>query len=729
MPDKRIPGNTIVQRHTSDNAYPNSENSEAATSEQANACAGKEEEAEPSAETDGKITRRKLLASLGMAGAAIAFSGPTAWGRASSRLSVTESVYGDSGGEPPLLITDQMVVLPSGRTQRDKNSENLTPFDFGAIGDGTYHPLSERYSTLAEAQAVYSHAAALTDSIDWAALQAFFNYCHSNRVVHANVSCNAVINKTLTYKGNFHATNVIYGNLHLTPTPDAALDYFLVWQGYFSQFLGAIRIFGYQSNSTDMSTRNCKNGVLLGGNDGFAVGSFINSITADNLQGYALVIGQNSHFVRVGFVRGGYVGSAEPSALGNLATHMAASWSGKTDANAGTISGSSTITVDVLPPLQTAELELWGDNSNTFVVINGELHIVYEVNRSANTLKVVPQITSSATSGTLNYIFGGTYITLGNNTANTSIDEVHGICAGIGNRLSALYGTSVKEFTSEFCGIGVCTARRNAANYGSVINQGYFEGNTFDHVETWSHPTVKGATYNNTTALDKNKMVSLYTFLSGGRRIDTGGYQKLDAEVVIGGKTYSANDWQKVGTDLTDSLPLKIFATNGQTLTLTCDEKIFSHYGKASIIYCFHSTSAANGAPTGNIVLNAGAGLTINGGSSVTFKGSDYQQSLMLVVSRTAANTLKVNAINKAEKKATLVYDPPSIPTDTQTSTTLALPGAVMGDIVVCSINRALNGMRMWAEVTATDTVTIYFRNDTGFAIDLANLTIAVKIV
>jgi hypothetical protein len=101
----------------------------------------------------------------------------------------------------------------------------------------------------------------------------------------------------------------------------------------------------------------------------------------------------------------------------------------------------------------------------------------------------------------------------------------------------------------------------------------------------------------------------------------------------------------------------------------------------------------------------------------------------MLVVSRTAANTLKVNAINKAEKKATLVYDPPSIATNTQISTTLTLPGAIMGDIVVCSINRALNGMRIWAEVTATDTVAVYFRNDTGSAIDLANLTIAAKII
>lgn len=49
------------------------------------------------------------------------------------------------------------------------------PKDHGAIADGTYHPLSERYTTLAAAQAVYPHATALTQSIDWAAFQAAFN--------------------------------------------------------------------------------------------------------------------------------------------------------------------------------------------------------------------------------------------------------------------------------------------------------------------------------------------------------------------------------------------------------------------------------------------------------------------------------------------------------------------------------------------------------------------------
>lgn len=47
--------------------------------------------------------------------------------------------------------------------------------DYGAICDGRSHPLSQRFSTLAAAQAVYPHALALTDEIDGIAIQAFLN--------------------------------------------------------------------------------------------------------------------------------------------------------------------------------------------------------------------------------------------------------------------------------------------------------------------------------------------------------------------------------------------------------------------------------------------------------------------------------------------------------------------------------------------------------------------------
>lgn len=75
------------------------------------------------------------------------------------------------------------------RTQHSKNQDTVTASDFGAIADGTYHPLSERYATLASAQSSYPFVTALTQSIDYAALQA---------------AANATSTATLGAPGEFH---------------------------------------------------------------------------------------------------------------------------------------------------------------------------------------------------------------------------------------------------------------------------------------------------------------------------------------------------------------------------------------------------------------------------------------------------------------------------------------------------------------------------------------------
>lgn len=64
-------------------------------------------------------------------------------------------------------------VSPSGNVQQTITW--VTPKQFGAIGDGTLHFLSEKFSSLAEAQAVYPHATSLSQSIDWAAIQSALN--------------------------------------------------------------------------------------------------------------------------------------------------------------------------------------------------------------------------------------------------------------------------------------------------------------------------------------------------------------------------------------------------------------------------------------------------------------------------------------------------------------------------------------------------------------------------
>ena len=49
---------------------------------------------------------------------------------------------------------------------------NVKDVGFGAIGDGALHPLSGRYATLADAQAVFPFVTDLSQEIDWAAIQA-----------------------------------------------------------------------------------------------------------------------------------------------------------------------------------------------------------------------------------------------------------------------------------------------------------------------------------------------------------------------------------------------------------------------------------------------------------------------------------------------------------------------------------------------------------------------------
>lgn len=61
------------------------------------------------------------------------------------------------------------------RTFQDKMRDSVSVKDFGAIGDSTIHTLAERYSSLASAQALFPFVTSLSQSIDWAAIQAAIN--------------------------------------------------------------------------------------------------------------------------------------------------------------------------------------------------------------------------------------------------------------------------------------------------------------------------------------------------------------------------------------------------------------------------------------------------------------------------------------------------------------------------------------------------------------------------
>lgn len=106
-------------------------------------------------------------------------------------------------------------VQPGGNLQQIINY--VTPEQFGAIGDGVYHPLSERFSSLSEAQETYPHVTSLDQSVDWAACQAAENYARgktSVRVINAGVKYHLgrdedclLLNELSNWQSNWEAQN------------------------------------------------------------------------------------------------------------------------------------------------------------------------------------------------------------------------------------------------------------------------------------------------------------------------------------------------------------------------------------------------------------------------------------------------------------------------------------------------------------------------------------------
>ena len=77
------------------------------------------------------------------------------------------------------------LVKLDGRSLADtiRDTVNIKDGKYGAIGDGVYHPLSERYPNLTVAQVKYPFVTSLAQSIDWAAIQKALNVA-AGRTVH-----------------------------------------------------------------------------------------------------------------------------------------------------------------------------------------------------------------------------------------------------------------------------------------------------------------------------------------------------------------------------------------------------------------------------------------------------------------------------------------------------------------------------------------------------------------
>lgn len=93
-----------------------------------------------------------------------------------------------------------VIVDAAGRRWKRLFSSAVDVRWFGAVGDGNSHPLSGQFGTLAAAQAIYPHATALTNELDWAAMQAAIN-----AIPHVDPGFGVFrMSASLTLKGTTH---------------------------------------------------------------------------------------------------------------------------------------------------------------------------------------------------------------------------------------------------------------------------------------------------------------------------------------------------------------------------------------------------------------------------------------------------------------------------------------------------------------------------------------------
>jgi hypothetical protein len=75
------------------------------------------------------------------------------------------------------------------------------------------------------------------------------------------------------------------------------------------------------------------------------------------------------------------------------------------------------------------------------------------------------------------------------------------------------------------------------------------------------------------------------------------------------------------------------------------------------------------------------------------------------------------------------VYDPSSLTTLTQTSTTVSCPGVALGDYVTVSSSVSNALVTITAYVSAANTVTVLVLNGSAGTIDLASATYRVRVI
>lgn len=620
--------------------------------------------------------------------------------------------------------------------QKTINLRTVTPYDFGAVGKGlkikvqqwTVIGSSPYYPNLAAIQVAYPHVTSLDDYVDWAALQKFFDYVKFNKC-NAQANGDFFINKPANFLRNRETfTTVINGDITLRT--DVEMTHMLRLTGRHTKWVGYIDLQAESTGSADYSLRKVKHGLVLGGfEEGYtSLGISVDEVRVHGVKELAVFCRDWSMFARIGTVRTsacGFGSKAESS-------QIHANWNAREEsASANEFDQSTVIGVDVLPP------DLDADSTILIANINNEPYKVVGVNKGAKRIAVFPKIDTTLTSGQLQYIGGGAFGADGANANCIRVDLLSAVSSGIGCYNRSFYDLQITRFVSEANGIGFVHGKIADQWLNTVVVTNYYnEGDNWIQFLNASRVT-NGSNIHilSSSNLSESKMKNVIAYRNSDNTLE-----KLYAgmgfvSVNIDGRQkqylkYPGNKTEAVITTYTIEVcdpKQHIYRKNSWTINLTCNESYNNFYGWDSTTIEFIGTGT-NNKPTGDFVFIPPSGWTVNALPSVTFRSNTSSLRLSLYANFASKN---IAIVSNQAVSATKTFDPPSLAANTTiTLTTVTLSGATVGANVNVSFSQLLGvSARIWGEVTAANTVTIYLQNLTTAVLDLVSGDITVKLI
>jgi hypothetical protein len=176
--------------------------------------------------------------------------------------------------------------------------------------------------------------------------------------------------------------------------------------------------------------------------------------------------------------------------------------------------------------------------------------------------------------------------------------------------------------------------------------------------------------------------------------------RKVDT-VIVDTTLTTAHDILRVGLGKTVTLPNPNAVPLGKVVTIV-------NVSSTAIVSI---TNAFAGIATGTKIPPGGAMSLV----ATLFSGT-YQWE-----------PLSVGDVTRLRGSAT--YNPPSLVDGAGATTTVTVTGAVLGDYAIASFGIDLQGITVTAWVSATDTVSVRFQNETGGTLDLAQDTLRVLVI